>query len=234
MKDHPGDGIGCHDKCMMNSKRKEEYAERLKKAQDLFQEEIHKRKVRGRDEKEDRLATMKSALKWQRVEDRVRRWIYDHLLDFEDTKFETLGEKRVIFSNLHKVRWAVALIDLPPVPEIQWRRLEGMTAAESFFAGLRPLLECQGAIRFELYRSGGGSGLYVENMRRWSGDAWTPSGFLNFRCEGWIGESVFHILLIGKERAALVDAASPGLEISFYGPDDLWEGVKDALGLPER
>lgn len=69
-----------------------------------------------------------------------RDWIEKTLLDQDQTKFERLGTKRLIFKVSHHAPLVSLFIDPPPAASVDWMPCVGKPLTDCFFERLSPIV----------------------------------------------------------------------------------------------
>lgn len=157
----------------------------------------------------------------------IKEWIESTLLEQDRTAFERLGSKHEIFRVIHQAPLACMFIEPPPNTPVAWLPCPGSSPIDSFFERLMPIVERHNCNWF-FVSIPQDEYTVLQWIAPWNETAWNSSrlyAFENSSAEG--GEQL--LCLSFDNRGLLVFALKNGFEIAFYGSDDLWEMIANAL-----
>jgi len=164
------------------------------------------------------------------TDEAVDPWFSEHLFDAQNWYPERIGRRHIIFSRPSGATLFSMAID--PVAQLPgWRRLPGKSFTESLFIHLLPLVERDASIVFLTYPDG--AWIEVHGSRQLESGSWTQ-WLLRFFEEtpAEQGGGQMLVVLLEGRSGALVFERFDGLDIAYYGPDDLWKEIASALYGP--
>lgn len=155
-------------------------------------------------------------------------WIQNNLLDQDVTTFDKLGDKRVIYSVSYEGPLAAMFMDpIHPVGGI-WNVHQNRSVSESFFLRLQKVVRRHNCIWFFISMPQN-EYTVLQWVVPWSENSWNPARLYAFENVASEGGAQVLALLMGKGRGVLVFKLDRGFEIAYYGVDDIWNEVSDAL-----
>lgn len=157
-------------------------------------------------------------------------WFEKTLLEQDRMAFERIGTKRSIFKVSHHAPLASLFIDPLPAPNVVWMPGIGISQTDAFFERLTPIVALHQCTWFFVLMP---QDEYT--VLKWVAPlnmaTWNSSRLYAFENAGSEGGAQSLCLTLGTE-SLLVFTLKDGFEISYYGPDDLWNAIASALYEP--
>lgn len=164
----------------------------------------------------------------------IDTWFAENLFGPQEWYPERMGRKHIIYSRTSGATLVSMAID--PASDLPgWQKLPEKSYTESLFALLAPLVKVGAEIVYLTYPDG--AWIEMHGLKNVDTVSWNP-WLLRFFEEtpGEQGGGQMLVVLLSGRRAALVFERFDSFEITFYGSDDLWQNISNALqgsGLSE-